>query len=345
MTSKKSRPGADDTGATGLPTQTGSQHKRLAQHRRASTEYRMSPALGHERNKPVKWAKFLTQKPSASDWLLYPFMERGQHASLYSEPKAGKSLLVLELATKACLGSLLDGSRTAPFRVLYLDYENPDEDILLRLHALQAVASDLEGLIYIQFPDLPPLDTKEGGAELIALVEKHRVDLVVVDTISRALDGLENDASTWSRFYQHTMLHLKRLGVASLRLDHAGKDRSLGARGSSAKNADVDAVWSMKFDKSKRQRSLQRTYTRRGRGPEEVVLAVEENPLRHVLLRSSGGSDDVVESIIRELDQLGVPPDAGRTRVRKALGPTPIRASTTTLEKVVKERKKRLEVG
>ena len=76
----------------------------------------------------------------------------------------------------------------------------------------KASAEDLEGLVYIQFPILPPFDTEEGGEALLSLVMKHQVDLVVIDTISRAIEGLENESSTWHRFYRYTLLGSRGYG-------------------------------------------------------------------------------------------------------------------------------------
>jgi len=47
-------------------------------------------------------------------------------------------------------------------------------------------------------------------------------------------------------FYRHTGIRLKQLGIGYLRTDHAGKDRTRGQRGSSAKRDDVDIVWSLR---------------------------------------------------------------------------------------------------
>ncbi|MGP5052998.1 AAA family ATPase [Brachybacterium alimentarium] len=294
-----------------------------------------------EPNTPIDWATFLSSSPPEPDWLVFPLVERGQQACLYSETKAGKSLLALDLLKRACMGVQLDDSKTAPIRVLYLDFENPEDDLRLRLDSFQASAEDLEGLVYIQFPILPPFDTEEGGEALLSLVMKHQVDLVVIDTISRAIEGLENESSTWHRFYRYTLLGLKRLRVASLRLDHSGKALSSGARGSSAKNSDVDAVWSLKHEKSKRRRTLKRTYTRRGRGPDQVALDEQTRPLLHVLAGVRGGDLDEVEALCVQLDRLGILPDAGRPTVSKVLREQGVEASTKTLEEVVRRRKDR----
>ena len=148
MSAKKGRPEAATSGATIRPTQTSPKRKRLAQHKRKSSdpllvkrgvepESRQDGASGSsanprlrrpmsdsEPNTPIDWATFLSSSPPEPDWLVFPLVERGQQACLYSETKAGKSLLALDLLKRACMGVQLDDSKTAPIRVLYLDFEN-----------------------------------------------------------------------------------------------------------------------------------------------------------------------------------------------------------------------------
>lgn len=122
-----------------------------------------------EQNAPIDWATFFESPPPKPDWLVFPLVQRGQHALLFSETKAGKSLLMLDLLSRACNGVQLDDSETSPIRVLYLDFENSQDDLRLRLDSLQASANGLTGLVYISFPSLPPLDTREGGKDLLNL--------------------------------------------------------------------------------------------------------------------------------------------------------------------------------
>src|SRR4029453_14207866 len=102
---------------------------------------------------------------------------------------------------------------------------------------------DLDHLDYLSFPTMAALNSAQGGAELIAAVNAYGSEVVVIDTVSRAIDGEENSNDTWLAFYLHTGLQLKQLGVSMIRLDHSGKDESKGMRGGSAKAGDVDAFW------------------------------------------------------------------------------------------------------
>jgi hypothetical protein len=180
------------------------------------------------------------------EWIIQPLLAKRRLVALYSAPKVGKSLLMLELAASMACGRNVLGMDTRPIRTLYVDFENdPRGDIRERLQDMEFGPEDLENLCYLSFPTLSKLDTRAGSEELMAAVAEYKCEVVVIDTISRAIDGDENDNDTWLSFYRHTGLKMKQAGIAMIRLDHSGKDVSKGQRGGSAKSGDVDAVWQL----------------------------------------------------------------------------------------------------
>jgi hypothetical protein len=103
------------------------------------------------------------------EWLVEPLIPAHGLVALYSPPKAGKSLLMLELAVGIATGRDVLGAKVShPRRVLYVDMENdPKRDIRERLDAMGVGPEDLDNLVYLSFPVLAPLDTERGGAELL----------------------------------------------------------------------------------------------------------------------------------------------------------------------------------
>ena len=85
--------------------------------------------------------------------------------------------------------------------------------------------------------------SKLGGDQLLAAVQAYGSEVVIIDTVSRVIDGEESSNDTWLNVYRHTGLKLKVAGRAMIRLDHSGKDEARGQRGGSAKAGDVDAIW------------------------------------------------------------------------------------------------------
>ena len=252
------------------------------------------------------------------EWIVEPLLAKRRLVALYSAPKVGKSLLMLELAAGIASGRpVLGNSATQPLAVLYVDFENdPRGDIRTRLEAMGYAPSDLGNLCYLSFPTLAKLDTKQGADELLAAIAEYACEVVVIDTVSRSVAGDENENDTWLNFYRHTGLRLKQAEVAMIRLDHSGKDESKGQRGGSAKSGDVDAVWRL----SKLGDDTFRLSCEAHRFPitEQVVdlQRVEDPHLRHK--RDMDARAKATDEIIGKLAKAGVPRD-GSVSARQAI--------------------------
>jgi AAA domain len=289
---------------------------------------------------PDLWADTTDDGP---DWLVPDVLERGRSHALVGAAKSGKSLLTLDMVCGLVTGRSLLGRpspHTRPVRVFYIDLENAKADVRERLDAFGVGPDDLAALAYYSFPSLPALDSAAGGQHLLALAEHHDAELVVIDTVARVVVGPENDADTFRALYRHALAPLKAQGRAVLRLDHLGKDATAGARGSSAKADDVDTTWHL-VDHGEGRIALRLDRQRSGHHPETVDLIRRtidpEVALRHV--RVDPVSDPRVAGLLTDLERLGVPSDAGRTQVRKALTGAGIKASNDLVRRAIETRK------
>lgn len=193
----------------------------------------------------LDWDALFTEEPEPEDWFVRGIICSGRGHSLYSDAGLGKSLLMREIS--ACLASgkeTLGFPAREPIKVLYLDYENnPQNDIKSSLIDMGFEASELGNLKVASFPDFAFFDTPKGATQFITLMDEIEPDLIIIDTVSRVVEGDENANDTWNKFYKLTGLHIKKRGIAYVRLDHEGKNAGAGARGGSAKRGDVDIVW------------------------------------------------------------------------------------------------------
>jgi hypothetical protein len=193
----------------------------------------------------VDWPRFWSRDRSGA-FLVEPLIPRGRQIGLYGPAKVGKSELAQYLAAGFAAGRDLNGDATEPGVVLYLDFEMSEDDLEERLRDFgYGPDSDLSRLVYAQHPPLPPLDTRAGGLAVAAEIDAVGADLLIIDTLSKVVEGEENSADTYRRFAQHTGSLLRQRHCSLLRIDHAGKDIGKGARGSSAKADDLDAVYRM----------------------------------------------------------------------------------------------------
>lgn len=276
------------------------------------------------------------------EWVVEPVIALGRSVVLYAPAKVGKSLLMLELCAGIAAGRpVLGVTPERPHTVLYVDFENsPRGDTRPRLEAMGYGPDDLDRLKVLSFPAMYPLNTAEGAAQLVAAVQCYGAEVVVIDTISRAVQGEENSNDTWLEFYNHTGIAMKRLGVAVVRLDHTGKDETKGMRGGSAKTGDVDAMWRLSgIDEM--QFVLEADLGARMPLPEtRLSLIRQATPhLRHILDESPLGRRNKVEEVRGALDELGVPADAGYPACQKALASTGLRFKSDTLREAIRWRK------
>jgi hypothetical protein len=301
----------------------------------------------------LDWDEFFATDFGSVRLLPGRLMAPGQQITLVGDGKAGKSLFAQEWMWRMATGRPFLGDDAAdPLPILYLDAENGREQIQERIFSFGGGPGGMGLLRYASFPPVRPLDTAGGGADLMNLVQATGAQLVVIDTVSRFISGAENDADTWLSLYRHTLMPLKSAGIASVRLDHFGKDKDRGGRGSSAKNQDVDHVWELSAQGGG-MLSLRRTHTRTGIGPDEFAIRREAHRsgdawvpghTRHVAVTFEHVEQNLPgtpEYIIMKLDGAGVPRDAGRDRLRTECLRLNIAASNGTLSEVAKIRKAR----
>jgi AAA domain len=300
----------------------------------------------HQRYPIVDWQRLFDGAPDDIDWLVPDFIARGQSYSLVSPAKAGKSLLMLDVAAAIAVGrSALGNPAQPPVRVLYVDCENSRDDIAERPRDMGYGPDDLSELRYLSFPSLPALDSPAGGAEIAELAEHHDVALVVIDTIARVVTGEENSADTYRNLYRFTLQPLKAQRRAVVRLDHRGKGVNTGARGSSAKNDDVDVVWQLNQSPGPDGEAYVTLRLERQRGsahPEQINVVRDVTPrLRHVAKDAplADSERQRVGECIEAMKALGLPADIGRPKALKALRENGYKVRSDTVMAAVKARK------
>lgn len=261
----------------------------------------------------VDWAAFWAKDRRDADWLYEDVLARGRGHSIFAGHKVGKSLLMLWLAMQLIEQGVV---------VVYLDYEMGEDDLFDRLSDMGfGPDTDLSRLRYALLPNLSPLDSVVGAAELASLIDGVVAEFpddhiaVVIDTTGRAVAGEENSADTIRAFYRWTGMELKRRGITWARLDHSGKDAAKGQRGSSAKGDDVDVVW--RLSRAEGGVELRREAARMGWVPERVAFQQHTDPLSYVRVASAWPSG--TSEVAGLLDKVGIALDAGERPAGKAL--------------------------
>jgi len=268
----------------------------------------------------INWDRFWSTDKTDEEWLAWPLIPRGRAIALYAPAKAGKSTVLLAVVAALAAGKPILGGYTAPpCRCLYIDLEMTEADLHERLTELgYGPETDLTNLHYALLPSLPPMDTIEGAKALLDLVHHTQAEFVAIDTFGRAVEGDEDKADTVRAFYRHTGLALKAAGITYLRTDHSGKDTTKGQRGSSAKNDDVDLVWSLA--RINDGITLTRTHSRISWVPPEVKIRRHENEITEYLLNLEAETfADGTATRAKLLDELELPIDISTRTAGQAI--------------------------
>lgn len=276
-----------------------------------------------------------------TDWLVEDIWPVGRSIHLHAARKVGKSLVSLWIAGNLALGrEPFTGDAIEPVRVGLFDFEMTEDDVLERLEDMGFNLAELQdNLHYYLNQPVPPLDTEKGGAMLLENTLANGEKVVLIDTLSRVVEGNENDAATYTDFYRFTGAPLKTAGISMARLDHEGHE-SGRSRGSSAKGDDVDIVWQLKPLDDGYQ--FVRKASRISWVPEQVTIHKSENPhLRFT--RAAGGWPEGTKEKAADLDAVDCPVDAGRSVAVKMLrekGLVP--GKTVILNAALKYRRQRI---
>ncbi len=173
--------------------------------------------------------------------LVEGLLYRGRLHAINAEPGEGKTITALYAAREVIRKGL---------PVLCFDAENGPGPIAERLADMGATPEELDE--FLHYYSSPEISLGADALEdLRATVEEVRPALVVFDSLADylALAGLEeNAAGDVTRWILAVAQPLKEAGAAVLLLDHVAKsadNRGRYARGSGAKLAKCDVVWSL----------------------------------------------------------------------------------------------------
>jgi hypothetical protein len=168
----------------------------------------------------------------------------GAMSVVYGESNSGKSFLALDLAFHVATGRPWNGHKVRQGAVLYIAAEG-GPGFHKRVAALRK-HYDARGVPFGVAPC--PIDLLRGGDthKLIDAVRefearKGKVELIVVDTLSRALAGGDENSSTdMGAFVRHVDKLREATKTHVMVIHHSGKDKARGARGHSLLRAATD---------------------------------------------------------------------------------------------------------
>jgi RecA-family ATPase len=186
-------------------------------------------------------------------WLVANLFPAHAVAVLYGPTGTFKTFTALDIGVAIAAGIPIWGRTVAQGAVAYCAGESPLGIARKRLPALmqhRAIA-DPDAVPFALVPAVPLVSTPSDVEALIAALQGTglRFALIVIDTVARALGGLDENSAKDVGLLRAAMEQLRdTFDCSVLLIHHTGKDESRGARGSSALIADLDAAFESKAD-------------------------------------------------------------------------------------------------
>ena len=195
------------------------------------------------------------------NWVVNDYLPSGL-TILAGKPKAGKSWLALQIAQAVGVGGMALGKKVVKGPVLYLALEDPARRIKDRMLKQQWLhGSEVEFMPLGQFQDTIGDLKNGGGIRLAEQIEYGKYRLAVIDTLSRAIQGDQNEVDEMTANLTPLQEIAHRTNCAILLIDHHKKsvmdqDAIGDILGSTAKGAMADCAWGLYREKGKPAASL-----------------------------------------------------------------------------------------
>lgn len=198
------------------------------------------PLLDRMRNRLIRGLALSTlPKP---EWLVEGILTTRSVTMTFGPPKAGKSFAAIDLAASIATGRPWMGQPTKQANVLYIVGEGAS-GIIARQEAwaMYHGVTDLDPIHW--YPGAVNLFSPESGSALAALAGDIGAGLVIIDTLARCAVGAEESSAKDMGIIVSVLDQIRDACDGCVHvLHHTGKDKTKGARGSTALLGAVDAA-------------------------------------------------------------------------------------------------------
>ena len=161
--------------------------------------------------------------PPPAQYVVWPFVEYGEHNMIAAEGGTTKSLMAMAMAISYSYGKIVMPGTTIPLDpkpVLYLDYESSSATQAWRRRQLLAGIDTAEeaGKIFYKRMYSP---IQDAATELYDLIASRNIGLVVIDSGSRAVGGETSTENVVIPYFNAC----SSWGVTILTVAHKAKDK------------------------------------------------------------------------------------------------------------------------
>lgn len=185
------------------------------------------------------------ERRTPPEWLVDEVIPEKGYTIIYGAPGSFKTFLALDVALSIACWQPWSGKATKPGRVLYCMGEGSfDADKRIRAW-LAHKGCKLDPNTFKLIEPAPMIKLESDRREFLKEAHQHGPwDLIVIDTVGRAMAGLDDNSTLGARMFTDFTTEIREyLNAATLAVTHAPKDRPETLLGSGAYEADADCIY------------------------------------------------------------------------------------------------------
>lgn len=208
------------------------------------------------------------------EWRIKDVLPSQGMAVVFGPSGSGKSFLVLDMLQSLALGHDWFGRRVKPCSVTYVALEG-EAGVARRVDAYRMHHGSTSPKIQYLLEPFSLRNADDINDLVLAIKTAGTGDVVVLDTLSRATAGLdENDSKDMGQIVAAVKLLQELIGGLVILVHHTGKDASKGMRGHSLLHAALDCAIEIKRNGDHREWGIAKSKDGEDGAPQPFKLEI-----------------------------------------------------------------------
>ncbi|MFA6573728.1 MAG: AAA family ATPase [Patescibacteria group bacterium] len=258
----------------------------------------------HDKFQLTSWNEFFRKEFPEIRWRINNLIPMEGFVILSAISGEKKTWVSLEMAKCIALGINFLGTdlyKTKMGKVLYVDQENPERDIVRRGKQL---GIEENKNLFIFRPDSLNLNDEHIANKFIKFILDHNIEVVFIDTFRAVAGGLKEDKAEDVRMFFNRFKIFKDRGIVVVWLDHRRKPQNFEGKkpkkeqllGSQDKTASVEVLLQLSSDSGSDEIRVYQAKNRLDREIEPFKILMKDNMTGNGVQKTSLVYDGLIEA-------------------------------------------------
>ena len=230
------------------------------------------------------------------NYILKSWLVADDLSCLYGPSGSAKSFLVADICLHVAMGWPWNGYKVKQVNALYLAVEG-GSGFINRVNALKKHYNlEDKDVPFFLYPRTISFSKSKDPDLVIETVQHRDIGLVVIDTLSQAMEGDENSAKDMGAFIRNMKAVQEATGAHVMVIHHTGKDKRKGERGSYALRGNLETVIEVSGDENPRMAKLRKQ--KDGEAGIEFYFKLDQ-----LVLGIDADGDEITSCVVMQTDE------------------------------------------